>query len=169
MTTKLALAVAGLASSSFFMASCRPVRRPSSSVRACTLSTVCPGSAELARSVMRRLVSATCLRSASVAVSAAGSVLPPAMRVAKVTNCWASWSESCWARSGVSAVPETLMMFPSSALALTSSRSSVPSTPFHLSAAAARSTTAELVAMSTWVSSSRSSHWPGSRTDASAV
>lgn len=119
MTTMLALLVAGLASSSFFTASCSAVRSFSSSVRACTLSTVCPGSAALARSVMRRLVSATFFRSASVPVAASGSVLPPAIRAAKVTNCWATWSESRCARSGVSAVPEILMMFPSAALALT--------------------------------------------------
>ena len=101
------------------MASCSEVRSFSSSVRACTLSTVCPGSAASARSVMRRLVSTTFCRSASGPAAASGSVLSPAIRAANVTNCWATWSESCCARSGVSAVPEILMMFPSAALALT--------------------------------------------------
>ncbi len=97
MTTMPALLAAGSASSSFFMASCSDVRSFSSAVRACTLSTVFPGSAALARSVMRRLVSATFFRSASVPVAASGSVLPPAIRVAKVTSCWATCSESCCA------------------------------------------------------------------------
>jgi hypothetical protein len=61
----------------------------------------------------------------------------------------ATWSESRCARSGVSAVPEILMMFPSAALALTRSRSSAPLTPGQPSWAAARSTTVELVATST--------------------
>lgn len=169
MTTMPALLAAGSALSSFFMASASPVRSFSSSVRACTLSTVCPGSAALARSVMRWLVSATCCRSAPGPVAAPGSVLSPAIRAANVTNCWATWSESRCARSGVSAVPEILMMFPSVALALTRPSRSLPLTPVQPSAAAARSTTAELAAISAWVSSSRSSHCPGSSTDADAV
>lgn len=169
ITTMPALLAVGLASSSFFMASCSAVRIFSSSVRACTLSTVLPGSAALARSVMRRLASATFCRSASELVAASVSVLLPEIRAAKVTNSLAIWSESRCARSGVSAVPEMLMMFPSAALALTRFRRSLPLTPFQPSAAAVRSTTAELVAICAWVSSSRSSHCPGSRTGADAV
>ncbi|OEV34355.1 hypothetical protein HS99_0036125 [Kitasatospora aureofaciens] len=168
MTTMLALLAAGSAWSSFLMASWSVVRSFSSSVRVCTLSTVCPGSAAAARSVMRRLACTTSCRSAS-GWAASGSALSPAMRPAKVTNCWATWSESCWARSGVSAVPEILMMFPSAAVALTLSRSELPLTPAQPSVAAARSTTTELVAISAWVSSSRSCHTPGSRTEADAV
>lgn len=167
MTTMPALLVAGSASSSFVMASSSEVRSFSRAVRACTLSTVLPGSAALARSVIRRLVSTTCSRSASGAVAA--SVLPPAIRAAKVTNSWATRSENCCARSGVSAVPEILMMFPSAALALTRSRSSAALTPLQPSLSATGSTTDELVAMSTWVSSSRSSHCPGSSTDVDVV
>lgn len=169
MTTMPALLVAGSASSSFCMASSSAVRRFASAVRACTLSTVCPGSAALDRSVIRRLVSSTCSRSASGPVAASESVLSPATRAAKVTNCWAERSASRWARSGVSAVPEILMMFPSAAAALTLSRRSPPLTPCQWSAVATRSITTELVAISAWVSSSRSSHCPGSRTDADAV
>ncbi len=61
------------------------------------------------------------------------------------------------------------MMFPSAASALTRSRSSAPPSPGRSSASATRSTTVELVAISTCVTSSRSSHWPGSRTEADAV
>lgn len=60
-------------------------------------------------------------------------------------------------------------MFPSAVSALTRSRSSLLPTPFQRSSSAARSTTAELVAISTWVTSSRCSHCPGSRTEADAV
>ncbi|CAM5678968.1 hypothetical protein SPURM210S_02570 [Streptomyces purpurascens] len=60
-------------------------------------------------------------------------------------------------------------MFPSAAWALTRSRSSLPLTPVQPSVAAARSTTTELLAISVWVSSSRSSHAPGSSTDADVV
>ncbi|BBJ45251.1 hypothetical protein SSPO_079690 [Streptomyces antimycoticus] len=148
MTTMLALLVVGSASSSFFTASCSAVRSFASSVRACTLSTVCPGSAASARSVMRRLVCTTIFRKSSGPAADSGSVLSPASRAAKVMNCWATWSESCRARSGVSAVPEILMMFPSAALALTRSRSSLPLTPGQPSVAAARPTTTELVAIS---------------------
>lgn len=169
MTTMPALLVDGSAWSSFCMASSSEVRRLSSAVRACTLSTVCPGSASLASSLMRRLVSFTCLRRASAPVAAAEPVLPPETRAANVTNCRATWSESCCARCGVSAVPEILMMFPSEVLALTRSRRSVPLTPLQSRAVAALSTTVELVATSTWVSSSRSSHCPGNRTDADAM
>jgi hypothetical protein len=118
---------------------------------------------------MRRLVSSTWFRSVSASVDAAESVLPPAIRAANLTNCAATWSESCCARFGVPAVPEILMMFPSAAVAVTRFRRSAPLTPFQPSVAAARSTTVELVAMSTWVSSSRSSHCPGSSTDADVV
>ncbi len=175
MTTMPALLVAGSASSSFFMASWSAVRNCSSSVRACTLSTVCPGSAASARSVMRRLVFVTCCRSASgpaapsVSLVAPVSPVSPAIRPANATNCRATWSVRRWARAGVSAVPEILMMLPSVAFALTSSRSSVRLTSGRRSAAAARSTTVELVAISAWVSSSRSSHCPGSSTEADAV
>lgn len=169
MTTMLALSVAGSASSSFFMAASSELRRFSSAVRACTLSTVPPASAPSARSVIRRLVSCTFLRSASGPAAASASVAPPAIRAENATNCWATRSVSCCARRGLSAVPEIVMMFPSAALAATRSRRSVPLTPDQSSLAAARSTTDELVAMSTWVSSSRSSHWPGSSTEADAV
>ncbi len=151
------------------MASARVVRSFASSVRACTLSTVRPGSAESARSVMRRLVRTTCCRSASDSVAASEPALSPAIRAAKETNCWATSSESRCARPGLSAVPEILMMFPSVASAPTRSRRSMPSTPLQCSAAAARSTTSELVAISAWVSSSRCSHCPGRRTDADVV
>lgn len=169
ITTMPASPAVGSASSSFFMASCSVVRSFSSSVRACTLSTVCPGSAALASSVMRRLVRVTSCRSASGPAAVSGSVLPPAIRAANATNSWATWSESRWARSGVSAVPEILMMFPSAALARTWSRSSPGLTPGRRSEAPTRSTTAELDAISAWVSSSRSSHWPCIRTEAVAV
>lgn len=168
MTTMLACSAAGSARSSLSMASCSAVRSFSSSVRVCTLSTLCPGPAASASSVMRRLVCTTVCRSASGAAASA-SVLSPAIRAANVTNCWATWSESCCARLGVSAVPEILMMFPSAVVALTRSRSSRPLTPVQPSLAAARSTTTELVAISAWVNSSRSSHAPGSRTDAEVV
>lgn len=148
MTTMLALLAVGSAWSSLFMASCSEVRSFSRSVRVCTLSTVCPGSAASARSVMRRLVCTTICRRASSSAAASGSVLSSTIRAANVTNCWATWSESCCARSGVSAVPEILTMFPSAALALTRSRSSRPLTPVQPSVTAARSTTTELVAIS---------------------
>lgn len=168
MTTMLAWVAAGSVWSSLLMASCSAVRSFESSVRVCTLSTVCPGPASSASSVMRRLVCTTICRSASGA-AASGSVLSPVICAAKVTNCWATWSESRCARSGVSAVPEILMMFPSAALALTRSRSSLPLTPGRSSVAATRSSTTELVAISAWVTSSRSSHAPGSSTDADVV
>lgn len=60
-------------------------------------------------------------------------------------------------------------MLPSAAWALTRSRRSRPSTPSQWSVAAARSTTTELVAISVCVSSARSSHAPGSSTDADVV
>ncbi len=148
MTTMLALPAAGSAWSSLLMASWSAVRSFASSVRVCTLSTVCPGSAASASSVMRRLVCTTICRSASGRAAASGSVLSPAIRAANATNCRATWSESRCARSGVSAVPEILMMFPSAAWALTRSRSSLPLTPVQPSVAAARSTTTELLAIS---------------------
>ncbi len=73
------------------------------------------------------------------------------------------------APSGVSSVPEISMMFPSVTSTSTRSRSSPPSIPGRPSVAAARSTTAELVAISAWVTSSRSSHCPDSSTDADVV
>lgn len=169
MTTMLALLAAGPAWSSLVMASCSEVRSFSSSVRVCTPSTVCPGSAASARSVMWRFVCTTICCSASSCPAASGSVLSSTIRAAKVTNCRATSSESCCARFGVSAVPEILMMFPSAALAVTRSCSALPLTPCQWSVAAARSITTELVATSVWVSSSRSSHAPGSSTDADVV
>ncbi len=169
MTTMLALRAEGSAWSSLLMASCSVVRSFSSSVRACTPSTVCPGSAASASSVMRLLVCVTICCSASRCAAVSGSVLLSATRAANVTNCRATWSASRCARSGVSAVPEILMMFPSAVFALTWSRSSLLPTPVQWSASAAASTTTELVAISCWVSSSRSSQAPGSRTDAEAV
>ncbi len=169
MTTRPALLLAGSVSSSFCIASCSAERSFSSSVRACTLSTVCPGSAASARSVMRWLVRVTCCRRASGPVAPPGPEVPPAICAAYATNCWAISSESRCARSGVSAVPEILTMLPSEILALTRSRSSLLPTPLQRSVSAALSTTDELVAISTWVRSSRSSHCPGSRTEAVAV
>ncbi|PSK57114.1 hypothetical protein B0E38_02443 [Streptomyces sp. 111WW2] len=82
MTTMPARLFAGSASSSFCMASWSALRSFSSSVRAWTLSTVCPGSAALARSVMRRLVRVTCSRSASGPAASSAPVVPLAIRAA---------------------------------------------------------------------------------------
>nr|MCF0097938.1 hypothetical protein [Streptomyces sp. MH191] len=163
------LLLAGSASSSFFMASCSAIRNCSSSVRACTLSTVRPGSAASASSLIRRLVVVTCCRSACGPDTSSVSEESPAIRPANATNCCATWSERRWARAGVSAVPEILMTLPSVTFARTRSRSSARLTSVQRSEAAARSTTVELLAISAWVSSPRSSHCPGSSTDADAV
>lgn len=170
MTTMFfASSSAGSACLMVVMASRSAVRSFSSSVRVCTLSTVSPGSVESASSLMRRLVSRTDFWSAASSSAAPGSAVSFAIRVAYETNSPATWSESRCARSGDSAVPEILMMLPSVALAPTRSRRSLPLTPAQPSLAAARSTTTELVATSVWVSSSRSSHVPGSSTDADVV
>lgn len=172
MTTMLALPAAGSTCSSLLTASCSAVRSFASSVRVCTLSTVCPGSAASARSVMRRLACATSSRSACGCV-ASGSLPSPESRAANATNCWAARSASRCACSGVSPVPEILMMLPSAAAAATRSRSSptpsAPPPPDRASSAATRSSTTELVAICAWVISSRSCHAPGSSTDADVV
>lgn len=77
MTTRPAFTAAGSASSSLFMASWSVVRSFSRSVRACTLSTVLPGSAASASSVIRLLVCATICRSAASCAAASGSPLSP--------------------------------------------------------------------------------------------
>lgn len=61
------------------------------------------------------------------------------------------------------------MMLPSVTSARTRLRSSSPSTPSQPSSSAVRSVTTVLVAISAWVSSTRSSQAPGSSTDADVV
>ena len=115
---------------------------------------------------MRRLVVSTVCRSCSGPAAAVGSAVSSPIRAENATNCRASSSESRCAFAGLSAVPEILMMLPSVTSARTRLRSSSPSTPSHFSAAAVRSVTTVLVAISAWVSSTRSSQAPGSSTDA---
>ena len=162
MTTMLALPAAGSAAwFSLLTASCSAVRSLASSVRVCTLSTVRPGSVASASSLMRRLVCVTSCRSASGWAAVSGVVLSPAICAVKATNCRATWSESCCARFGVSAVPEILMMFPSAAVALASvpQVAAADASPVRGRRPRGRPPT-ELVAMSVCVRSSRSSHCP---------
>jgi hypothetical protein len=166
ITTMLAALDAASSSSSFAIAWASVVRSPSRSVRAWTLSTVRPCAADACSSLIRSLVTAICWRSASrcsrCAWADASAVLPISW-VENRTYSWATWSASCWAFSGLSAVAVMPTTLPSATSAVTESCRSLPVTS-QSRAVAARSSTTELIATCASVSSSSVSRVPCSST-----